>query len=171
MNIIIIIDNHYLLSSIVIFNIGYHHMFSLKISFNNFNHSLTSIMMNDMIQDYYLNPLMGIDMIHLMDGINTIILNNVSHTKPWCNRIVALWFHIWVQHYKWSWSPGAHYTENLWTCFPNLVKKKSAFPLKTTIQSGHKFAHATTAQLSWHVQSCGVIRSLEWTIEYFTVMG
>ena len=29
------------------------------------------------------------------------------------------------------------------------------------IQSGQNFAHATTAQLSWHVQNCDLIRSLE----------
>ena len=28
------------------------------------------------------------------------------------------------------------------------------------VQSVHKFAHATTAQLSWHVQNCDLIRSL-----------
>ena len=28
------------------------------------------------------------------------------------------------------------------------------------IQSGHNFAHATTPQMSWHVQNCGLIISL-----------
>ena len=28
------------------------------------------------------------------------------------------------------------------------------------IQSGHKLAHAMTAQLSWHVQNCGLVLSL-----------
>ena len=32
--------------------------------------------------------------------------------------------------------------------------------LITKIQSGHKFAHATTAQLSWHVQNCDLILQL-----------
>ena len=29
------------------------------------------------------------------------------------------------------------------------------------IPSGHKFAHATAAELSWHVQNCDLLRSLE----------
>ena len=32
--------------------------------------------------------------------------------------------------------------------------------LTITIQSGHKFAYVTTAQLSWHVQTCDLIRWL-----------
>ena len=28
------------------------------------------------------------------------------------------------------------------------------------IQSGHKFAHVTTAQLSWHVQNCDLVSYL-----------
>ena len=28
------------------------------------------------------------------------------------------------------------------------------------MQSGHKFAHSVTAELSWHVQNCGLIVSL-----------
>ena len=32
-------------------------------------------------------------------------------------------------------------------------------------QSGNNFAHAMTAQLSWHVQNCYMIGSLEWILE------
>ena len=37
--------------------------------------------------------------------------------------------------------------------------------LKVMIQSGHNFAHVTTAELSWHVQNCDLIRSLEWKLQ------
>ena len=35
--------------------------------------------------------------------------------------------------------------------------------------SGHNFAHAMTAELSWHVQDCGLIGSLEskFELKYF----
>ena len=36
-----------------------------------------------------------------------------------------------------------------------------ALTWKIMIQSGHNFAHATTAQLLWHVQNCYLIGSLE----------
>ena len=36
---------------------------------------------------------------------------------------------------------------------------------KIIIQSSHNFAHAMTAELSWHVQNCNLIGSLEWKLE------
>ena len=38
------------------------------------------------------------------------------------------------------------------------------------IQLGHKFAHATTARLSWHVQSCGLICSLAFMSERYILL-
>ena len=37
------------------------------------------------------------------------------------------------------------------------------------IQSGHKFAHVTTAQLSWHVQNWDLIESLDFNTEHVFV--
>ena len=44
---------------------------------------------------------------------------------------------------------------------PNLVKFHIALAGKMMIRSGHNVAHATTAQLLWHVQNCDLIASLE----------
>ena len=33
------------------------------------------------------------------------------------------------------------------------------------IQSGQNFAHVTTAKLSWHVQNCGLVGSIEWKLQ------
>ena len=40
-----------------------------------------------------------------------------------------------------------------------------AFAWKMIIQSGHNFAHATTAELSWHVQNCDMIGSFGCKLE------
>ena len=40
---------------------------------------------------------------------------------------------------------------------PNLTKICVAITWKMMIRSGHNFAYAMTAQLSWHVQICGLI--------------
>ena len=45
----------------------------------------------------------------------------------------------------------------------NLVKFIIAFILILIMQSGHKFAHVTTAQLPWHVQKCDLIWLLCWS--------
>ena len=44
---------------------------------------------------------------------------------------------------------------------PNLLKIHVALTGNMTIRSGHKFAHATTAELSWHVQNCDLVGSLD----------
>ena len=61
-------------------------------------------------------------------------------------------------------TPGTHYTNGLWAHNPNFLYKKEK---KSNIQvvlmwivvihSGHNFAHATTAELSWHVQNSDLI--------------
>ena len=58
---------------------------------------------------------------------------------------------------------GAHFTNGLWAHDPNLVKRHVAFPWNLVTWSGHNFAHAMTALLSWHVQICDLIESLELT--------
>ena len=55
---------------------------------------------------------------------------------------------------------GTHFINNLWAYYWNLPKKnlnKISIPM---IWSGHNFAHAMTAQLSWHVQNYDLIGSL-----------
>ena len=47
---------------------------------------------------------------------------------------------------------GTHFTKSLWAHNPNLEKIWNALTWKIIIKSGHKFAHVTTAMLSWHVQ-------------------
>ena len=42
----------------------------------------------------------------------------------------------------------------LWAYSWNLEKILFALDLIMMIRPGHKFAHVTTAQLSWHVQNC-----------------
>ena len=46
---------------------------------------------------------------------------------------------------------------------PSSKSHKTYFVLrwKIIMISGYNFAHATTAQLSWHVQNCDLIKSLE----------
>ena len=44
---------------------------------------------------------------------------------------------------------GTHCTKSLWAHNPNLEKIWNALTWKIIIKSGHKFAHVTTAMLSW----------------------
>ena len=51
------------------------------------------------------------------------------------------------------------YTQNpfhkfLWAHYRNFVKIHVAFTWNLMIQSSHHFAHASTTELSWHVQNC-----------------
>ena len=41
----------------------------------------------------------------------------------------------------------------------NLMKILSDVIIILMVQSAHNFAHVTTAELSWHVQNCDLIRS------------
>ena len=50
-----------------------------------------------------------------------------------------------------------HFTNSWWAHNPNLVKLLFVFTWKIMVQSGQKFAHATTAELSWHVQISDLI--------------
>ena len=53
---------------------------------------------------------------------------------------------------QWSISQTA-----LWAHNPNFLKVHVAVMWKLIIQSGHNFAHAMTAELSWHVQNCDLV--------------
>ena len=56
--------------------------------------------------------------------------------------------------------PGAHSTKGLWAHNWNLMQIIILVIMILIIQSGHNFAHVTTAQLLWHVQNCDLIESL-----------
>ena len=62
-------------------------------------------------------------------------------------------------------SPGTHLTEHLRFHNPNLANMFVALTWQIMIQSSHNFAHAMTAELSWHVQNFDLIGSLEWNFE------
>ena len=51
-------------------------------------------------------------------------------------------------------------TQDLWAHNWNLAKNFVIIILIIMLQSSHNFAHAMTAQLSWHVQNCDMIGSL-----------
>ena len=80
----------------------------------------------------------------------------------------VIWFHVHFWEIELSVPIGMSPHHEGWTYFAkglqalnrNLVKIFFALICMLTIQSGHKFARATTAQLSWHVQNCGLIWSL-----------
>ena len=55
------------------------------------------------------------------------------------------------------WHPGASLTHHLWAFDSNLV----TFPWQIIIWSSHNFGHGMTAELSCHVQNCGLIGSLD----------
>ena len=55
---------------------------------------------------------------------------------------------------------GTYFTKDLWVHNWNLVKILFAVIIIVMIQLGHNFAHVTTAQLSWHEESCDLIWSL-----------
>ena len=57
-------------------------------------------------------------------------------------------------------TPGIHFTINLRAHHWNLAKILFAVIVTCMIQSDHKCAHVTTAQLLWHVQICDLIGSL-----------
>ena len=58
--------------------------------------------------------------------------------------------------------PVIHPTKGLWAHNSNFATKNTlALKWQTMIQSCHRFARATTAELSWHVQNCDLIWSKE----------
>ena len=61
--------------------------------------------------------------------------------------------------------PGDHFAKSLWAHNPNPVKICVALMQAIIIRSGHNFAHAMTAKLSWLVQNCNLIRLLETTLD------
>ena len=60
--------------------------------------------------------------------------------------------------------PRTYFTHRLWTQSKS-YQNMSVLARKMTIWSDHNFAHAMTAQLSWHVQNCELIGSLDLELE------
>ena len=85
-------------------------------------------------------------------SIQWYFLNPCSLTETWAWILAVLIF-------------GAHFTKKLWAHNPNLVKTQVAFPSLIMFWSCHNFAHATTAQLSWHVQNCDMIGASKYQLE------
>ena len=54
---------------------------------------------------------------------------------------------------------GNDFTKGLWVHELNLMKIIIAVIMMLVIQLDHKFAHVTTAVLSWHMQNCDLIGS------------
>ena len=52
---------------------------------------------------------------------------------------------------------GYHFTKGVWAYNCSLVNMIIAVLMILAIQPGHKFAHVTAAQLSWHVQNWDLI--------------
>ena len=65
-------------------------------------------------------------------------------------------------------NPGTRLRTSLWAKYLNLVKICVALMsmiLRTMIRLVHILAHVTTCELSWHVQNCDLIGSLELQLE------
>ena len=62
---------------------------------------------------------------------------------------------------------GAHLTNILWSHKPNLVKINNYPIWNINSWPSYNLAHAMTAVLSWHVQNCNLVRSLNQTLTYF----
>ena len=79
---------------------------------------------------------------------------------------------------SWWWNPmrnlskflGCISQHGLWAHNTNLIDICLYSYIKIIIQTGHKFAHATTAELLWHVQNCNLIGSLELKLEQIKVL-
>ena len=59
--------------------------------------------------------------------------------------------------YDWTLLFGTNFTKGLWTRDWNLVEIIFVQIKILLIRTSHKFAHATRAELSWHVQDCDMI--------------
>ena len=66
-----------------------------------------------------------------------------------------------------SLGPPTYFTNPLWTHNLTLVNIHIALIWLLIIQSAHHFAHATTAQLSWHVQNYELIWCVFFTKEQY----
>ena len=78
---------------------------------------------------------------------------------PWLSLMAAeLWLLMTLQALPIGTSnTGRDFTKSLWAHECNLVKVCFGVIMITLVQSGHKFAHVMTAQLSWHVQNYDLI--------------
>ena len=68
------------------------------------------------------------------------------------------------------WSLGSHFINSLWAHNWNLVRIITDLILMAVIPSGRNVAHAMTAELSWHVQNCGLIGWLFFMLEQNMLM-
>ena len=95
-------------------------------------------------------------------GSLVVIKQPSSFVLPW----ILPWSHRWPQTKvavflcKAMKTSGTHFTSSFWAHNPNLIKMCVTLTWQAMICSGHNFAHAMTAQLSWHVQICDLIGSL-----------
>ena len=63
------------------------------------------------------------------------------------------------------WHTGINFTKTVWAHDPSFAQIHFAFTWMIIIRSGHNFVYAMTAQLSWHMQNCDLIGSLESKLE------
>ena len=75
-----------------------------------------------------------------------LVINTLDHTCP--SSISCVSVH------------GTNFTKGLWADNWHFMKIIITVMMILKIQWGHKFAHAMTAELPWHVQSCYIIGSL-----------
>ena len=125
--------------------------------------------------------------VYAIKALNTIIFFQFRDTvQPIMTNTMLLNYHDYQNHYpstsihhlgyhmelsvimvmlvitgQWlKWLPN-HFTNRLWIYNLNIIKIHVALTWKIMIKSCHNFAHVTTAELSWHVQSCDLIGSLD----------
>ena len=93
---------------------------------------------------------------HLYDFPSRLppMLTSLDGHDGWCSlkwMVTTLW---WIPYF-------GHISQNgSWVHYRNLIKFPVAVIFILIIQSGYNYAHATTAQLSWHVQNCDLIWSI-----------
>ena len=67
------------------------------------------------------------------------------------------------------WCPGTTFTKSLWAHNSNLAEIYVALMWIIMIISGQNFAHAMTAELSWHVQICDVVGAFKSELGHFKI--
>ena len=136
---------------------------------------------DDFIQ-YHMSPFVGF-LVFKVTKLSALSFLPIYCVIPLClpslyRGKVGLWF-LFLLYQCWCcscrpfvltlclmrWSPDTrsltHCIKNLWAHNLNLLNMWVALTWNILMRSGHNFAHAMTAQLSWHVQNYDVIVSLE----------
>ena len=75
------------------------------------------------------------------------------------------WIQSWAQKMVIETYSGPHYMNSLWAHNPNLLQICFVLIWQLMIRSDHKFAHVTSAELSWHVQIGDLIVSPKLKLE------